>query len=113
MLSVDVYQDPMRLHPRGLFGSVRRLAAAAIMAPPVGLSVTGLLIWDWDPVLVTVVMVVLCLPVALWGFAQPEGLPFEVWFAYERAAMTGPRLLFFDGPARPVRGPGKPTIQER
>lgn len=114
MLSVDVFRDPMASEPRILAGlTTRGLAAVCVMVPPSALCVAGAVLWNWPTELVAVILLAVDILPALWGFWRPEGLKPERWLTYAWRDIAGPRFIYFDGPARLTRGPGKPTIRER
>lgn len=94
-LEVKVFREITEYQPKVVFGlSWRQVATALVMIPVLG-GVFALLYWYGQENTGVVVVTVLALPAAAYGWVRPMGIPFEQYFGYYWAHLRGQKHFHY------------------
>lgn len=98
-LEIRVYKEIEETEAKVMWGmSWRQLAAATLMA----VLSAGVWFIFWRmlkiPDVGQIVVFVVDLPIAVWGWARPRGLKPETWLVYVTRHWVGQRRYLIDGP---------------
>lgn len=96
-LEVKVYREITEYQAKVIFGLSWRQAGSLLAALPVIIGAYLLCYWNGLDDLGVVVITVLVVPVAAFGWARPMGIEFEKYIGYYWAFRQGPKYFAYAG----------------
>lgn len=126
-LEMKVYRDPRRYEAKAMFGLTWRQLGALALGLPVAGGLYVLTVWllmryrgetfETATNASMVLLVILCIPFAVWGWCRPRGLKPERWIPYVFDYYLYPKELCrgYEKPVgrRPARGRGRDAHEKR
>ena len=114
-LQMPVYREISTIESKVFMGmSWRQCLAAIVLAVVCGGGYLGMWLGlGWDPNLCMYLIFPPGLPIAAWGWARPKGLMPEKYLKYVWRHYVTREIYTLDGPSRPFKTTGKPSINER